>query len=200
MYANAQTSRKGLVTGEPDNPVRHTWAEVYERARRIAGGLAAGYTTVAGFPSAQDDQGWYDTGDLGYLTEAGSIVVCGRVKDVIVMAGRNIYPTDIERAAARVPGVRPGCAAAVAPGSPRVAGNLRRRGRIRGVGGSKGGASHRAARGAPGRGGGGCPAPQRGRARARDNPEDAIGKAAAGLCFGACELMLAQGRASRFSS
>src|ERR1700754_3171168 len=41
MYANAQTSRKGMVTGEPDAPVRHTWAEVHERARRIAGGLAA---------------------------------------------------------------------------------------------------------------------------------------------------------------
>jgi fatty-acyl-CoA synthase len=38
-------------------------------------------------------------------------VVCGRVKDVIIMAGRNIYPTDIERAASRVNGVRPGCAA-----------------------------------------------------------------------------------------
>ena len=41
------------------------------------------------------------------------MVVCGRVKDVIIMAGRNIYPTDIERAAGRVPGVRPGCAVAV---------------------------------------------------------------------------------------
>jgi fatty-acyl-CoA synthase len=39
--------------------------------------------------------------------------VCGRVKDVIIMAGRNIYPTDIERAAARVDGVRQGCAVAV---------------------------------------------------------------------------------------
>jgi len=72
-----------------------------------------GYVTVAGFVAAQDDQGWYDTGDLGYLTELGKVVVCGRVKDVIIMAGRNIYPTDIERAAARVPGVRPGCAVAV---------------------------------------------------------------------------------------
>ncbi len=72
-----------------------------------------GYMTVAGFVAAQDDQGWYDTGDLGYLTETGKVVVCGRVKDVIIMAGRNIYPTDIERAAARVPGVRPGCAVAV---------------------------------------------------------------------------------------
>ena len=39
--------------------------------------------------------------------------MCGRLKDVIIMAGRNIYPTDIERAAARVDGVRPGCAVAV---------------------------------------------------------------------------------------
>ncbi len=75
--------------------------------------VTPGYTTVAGFLPAQDAQGWYDTGDLGYLTESGSIVVCGRVKDVIIMAGRNIYPTDIERAATRVDGVRPGCAVAV---------------------------------------------------------------------------------------
>ena len=40
MYDTAQSSSKGLVTGEPDCPVRHTWGEVHERARRIAGGLA----------------------------------------------------------------------------------------------------------------------------------------------------------------
>jgi fatty-acyl-CoA synthase len=75
--------------------------------------VTLGYTTTNGFVSAQNRQGWYDTGDLGYLTETGEVVVCGRVKDVIIMAGRNIYPTDIERAAARVDGVRPGCAVAV---------------------------------------------------------------------------------------
>jgi fatty-acyl-CoA synthase len=75
--------------------------------------VTRGYTTVAGFIAAQDELGWYDTGDLGYLTETGEVVVCGRLKDVIIMAGRNIYPTDIERAAARVTGVRPGCAVAV---------------------------------------------------------------------------------------
>jgi fatty-acyl-CoA synthase len=75
--------------------------------------VTLGYVTMAGLVAAQDDQGWYDTGDLGYLTEAGYVVVCGRVKDVIIMAGRNIYPTDIERAAARVSGVRPGCVVAV---------------------------------------------------------------------------------------
>jgi fatty-acyl-CoA synthase len=75
--------------------------------------VTPGYLTMAGFMPAQDEHGWYDTGDLGYQMENGHIIVCGRVKDVIIMAGRNIYPTDIERAAGRVPGVRPGCAVAV---------------------------------------------------------------------------------------
>ena len=75
--------------------------------------VTPGYTTVAGFVSAQDEQGWHDTGDLGYLTEDDQIVICGRLKDVIIMGGRNVYPTDIERAAARVVGVRTGCAIAV---------------------------------------------------------------------------------------
>jgi fatty-acyl-CoA synthase len=75
--------------------------------------VTPGYITMGGFIPAQDEHGWYDTGDLGYLMENGHIVVCGRVKDVIIMAGRNIYPTDIERAACRVEGVRPGCAVAV---------------------------------------------------------------------------------------
>jgi fatty-acyl-CoA synthase len=75
--------------------------------------VTPGYITMAGFLPTQDENGWYDTGDLGYITDEGNIVVCGRVKDVIIMAGRNIYPTDIERAAGRVEGVRPGCAVAV---------------------------------------------------------------------------------------
>ncbi|OBJ54203.1 fatty acyl-AMP ligase [Mycobacterium sp. 1423905.2] len=75
--------------------------------------VSPGYLTMGGFISAQDRHGWYDTGDLGYQMDNGHIVVCGRVKDVIIMAGRNIYPTDIERAAGRVSGVRPGCAVAV---------------------------------------------------------------------------------------
>jgi fatty-acyl-CoA synthase len=75
--------------------------------------LTPGYITMAGFVPAQDEHGWYDTGDLGYQMENGHVIVCGRVKDVIIMAGRNVYPTDIERAAGRVEGVRPGCAVAV---------------------------------------------------------------------------------------
>src|ERR1700730_9549134 len=75
--------------------------------------LTPGSLTMGGFIPAQDEHGWYDTGDLGYQMDNGHIVVCGRVKDVIIMAGRNLYPTDIERGAGRVKGVRPGCAVAV---------------------------------------------------------------------------------------
>jgi fatty-acyl-CoA synthase len=70
------------------------------------------YLTVNGPQPTRDPDGWLDTGDLGYLVD-GQVVVCGRVKDVIIMGGRNIYPTDIERVAEQVPGVRAGNAAAV---------------------------------------------------------------------------------------
>ncbi len=53
------------------------------------------------------DGEWFRTGDYGYLAE-GELVICGRKKDVIIVAGRNIYPQDIERLVEHVPGVRPG--------------------------------------------------------------------------------------------
>jgi fatty-acyl-CoA synthase len=74
--------------------------------------VTPGYLTVHGRLDTQDAGGWLDTGDQGYLTE-GAVVVCGRLKDVIIMGGRNIYPTDIERAAAEADGVRAGNVVAV---------------------------------------------------------------------------------------
>src|SRR3954454_16640191 len=57
MYRNARTVTTGMVTGEPHEPVRHTWGEVHERARCVAGGLAAAgigpgdaVGVLAGFP------------------------------------------------------------------------------------------------------------------------------------------------------
>lgn len=50
---------------------------------------------------------WLRTGDLGYLAD-GQLAVCGRIKDVIIVAGRNVFPEDAERAAAGVEGVRAG--------------------------------------------------------------------------------------------
>jgi fatty-acyl-CoA synthase len=80
--------------------------------------VSPGYLTVHGPLTVIDDEGWLDTGDQGYLAD-GEVVVCGRLKDVIIMGGRNVYPTDIERAAGVVHGVRAGNAVAVRldPGS-----------------------------------------------------------------------------------
>ncbi|WP_026360780.1 fatty acyl-AMP ligase [Amycolatopsis nigrescens] len=74
--------------------------------------VTPGYLTMDGPVDTQDAEGWLATGDLGYLVD-GQIVICGRSKDVIIMGGRNIYPTDIERAATSVEGVRAGNAVAV---------------------------------------------------------------------------------------
>jgi fatty-acyl-CoA synthase len=57
--------------------------------------------------------GWLRTGDLAYFVEgpdggAPELVLCGRIKDVIIIAGRNIFPEDIERSIGSVEGVRAG--------------------------------------------------------------------------------------------
>lgn len=74
--------------------------------------VTPGYLTVDGPVATQDAEGWLDTGDEGYLVD-GQVVVCGRRKDVIIMGGRNIYPTDIERAAGEADDVRAGNVVAV---------------------------------------------------------------------------------------
>jgi fatty-acyl-CoA synthase len=50
---------------------------------------------------------WLCTGDLAYVLD-GEIVLCGRIKDVIIVGGRNIFPEDIERSVGTLDGVRAG--------------------------------------------------------------------------------------------
>lgn len=53
---------------------------------------------------AIDPEGWFDTGDLGWLTRANDLVLTGRAKDTIVLTnGENIEPQPIEDACARSP-------------------------------------------------------------------------------------------------
>jgi fatty-acyl-CoA synthase len=51
--------------------------------------------------------GWLHTGDLGYFAD-GELYICGRIKDIIIIRGRNFYPQDIEWAVSELPGVRRG--------------------------------------------------------------------------------------------
>ncbi len=55
--------------------------------------------------------GWYLTGDYGYLVE-GEVYITGRKKDLIIVGGKNIYPQDLELLAYDVPGVHAGRASA----------------------------------------------------------------------------------------
>ncbi|WP_080713339.1 AMP-binding protein [Coxiella burnetii] len=55
--------------------------------------------------------GWWATGDLGYLAE-GELFITGRKKDLIIKAGRNYHPTEIEAMASLAEGVRKSCVAA----------------------------------------------------------------------------------------
>ena len=55
--------------------------------------------------------GWTRTGDRGYVAD-GDLYITGRSKDLIIKAGRNIHPTEVEAAAVQVDGIRKGCVAA----------------------------------------------------------------------------------------
>ena len=58
-------------------------------------------------PDDPDGEPWLFTGDLGYRV-GDRLFVCGRLKDIIIVRGRNYYPSDIEWVVSELPGVRRG--------------------------------------------------------------------------------------------
>ena len=62
------------------------------------------------FPHGDD---WLDSGDRAYLAN-GDVYLTGRVKDLIIRGGRNIYPYELEQAVGEIPGIRKGCVAVFA--------------------------------------------------------------------------------------
>jgi fatty-acyl-CoA synthase len=63
------------------------------------------------------DDGWLDTGDMGYMSH-GYIFIVGRAKDMIIINGRNHWPQDIEWAVEQLPGFKSGDIAAFAITGP----------------------------------------------------------------------------------
>ena len=60
---------------------------------------------------------WLDTGDLGYTVDA-DLYVTGRIKDMIIRAGRNLHPAELEEAVGNLDGVRKGCVAVFSAPDP----------------------------------------------------------------------------------
>lgn len=69
--------------------------------------MVTGYYNRPDLSSNAFHNGWYLTGDLGYIAQ-GEVYITGRIKDLIIVGGKNIYPQDLENLACKVTGVHPG--------------------------------------------------------------------------------------------
>jgi fatty-acyl-CoA synthase len=59
----------------------------------------------------EGEEPWVNSGDRAYQAE-GEIYITGRVKDIIIKGGRNVYPHEVEELASRAEGIRKGCVVA----------------------------------------------------------------------------------------
>jgi fatty-acyl-CoA synthase len=98
----------------PDHKIRIVDEEGHELGERQAGHLEfQGPSAMQGYfqnptaTAAAFHDGWWSTGDIGYIAK-GNLYITGRAKDVIIKAGRNIYPQEIEEIVEQVSGVRKG--------------------------------------------------------------------------------------------
>lgn len=105
----------------PDHEIQIWDENGQELAQRVTGRvLLRGPSVMEGYfnnsvatSAVLDEDGWLDTGDLGYLTDDG-LFITGRVKDLIIINGRNIWPQDLEHLAEQESAVRVGDASAFA--------------------------------------------------------------------------------------
>jgi acyl-CoA synthetase (AMP-forming)/AMP-acid ligase II len=88
-----------------DDRQRARPGEVGEILVQSPGVMQGYYRDPEGSARALRD-GWLHTGDLGFLDAEGYLFITGRIKDVIIVRGQNIAPTDVEEAADHVAGVR----------------------------------------------------------------------------------------------
>jgi acyl-CoA synthetase (AMP-forming)/AMP-acid ligase II len=106
----------------PEHDVRIVDALGHELAERVEGRLEfRGPSATRGYYRNPEqtrrlfDGEWLDSGDRAYVAD-GEVHLTGRVKDIIIRGGRNIFPHEVEDAVGTVPGARRGCIAVF--GSP----------------------------------------------------------------------------------
>ncbi|KAH9256447.1 hypothetical protein BASA81_005361 [Batrachochytrium salamandrivorans] len=117
-------SKSAQYFGMPDLSQRDLHAKLAASTdvRRRRSSSAGGEESALDLPRAEATEQeleleWLRTGDLGFLHQ-GELFVCGRIKDLIIVRGRNHFPQDLEHTAelAASAQIRPGCVGAFAWG------------------------------------------------------------------------------------
>jgi acyl-CoA synthetase (AMP-forming)/AMP-acid ligase II len=85
--------------------------------------LFSGYYNNPEATLAAFHDGWYRTGDLGFL-DRGEVFIAGRLKDVIIVNGKNIFAHDVEACLLGVPGLKPGRAVALGAYDEKIGSEL----------------------------------------------------------------------------
>lgn len=83
--------------------------QIYVRGPSVMSGY---FNDPDGTRSVLDDEGWLDTGDMGYML-GKALYIVGRAKDLIILNGRNHWPQDIEWTVEQIEGLRSGDSAAI---------------------------------------------------------------------------------------
>ena len=115
----AQRGSERMMNLSAGRPILSTEVRILDEERRdlperhIGEIAIKGTCMLSGYYKRDDlteqafHEDWYLTGDLGYLAN-GELYVTGRLKDLIIVGGKNIYPQDLEELAGEVFGVHPG--------------------------------------------------------------------------------------------
>ena len=93
----------------PDSAIGKVWCK--------GPSVMVGYFRDADATAACMQDGWLDTGDMGYMSN-GYLYIVGRAKDMIIVNGKNHWPQDIEWAVEQLPGFKAGDIAAFAITTP----------------------------------------------------------------------------------
>jgi len=94
--------------------------ERYEGMLEFRGpSIAKGYFRNEAKTKELYNNGWVRSGDRAYIAN-GDIHITGRVKDIIIRAGRNTYPHEIEEQISAIPGIRKGGVAAFGSPDPKT--------------------------------------------------------------------------------
>jgi fatty-acyl-CoA synthase len=129
-YGMTETSPVSTQTA-PDDPVEkrvgtvgrvHPWVEIkvidpgtgetVQRGKTAGEFCTRGYSVMKGYwedrertAEAIDPDGWMHTGDLATMDEDGYVAIVGRIKDLVIRGGENVYPREVEEFLYGHPGI-----------------------------------------------------------------------------------------------